>query len=92
MVLDLKTDTVLSYVIAGIPKVAELIAALPEERRPRALEAAEQSYLKTARALGYDEADAQQWASTVMFRLRAEMPQGAEEDAALSLVPALEGA
>jgi hypothetical protein len=30
----------------------------------------EQSYLQTARALGYDELDAQLWASTVMVQLQ----------------------
>lgn len=72
MVLDWQADTILSNVIAGLPKVAELIATIPEERRRRALEAAEQSYLRTARALGYDEGDAQQWAAVVMVRLRAD--------------------
>jgi hypothetical protein len=38
------------------------------------LEAAEQSYLDTARELGYPEADARQWAAAVMFRLRLEQP------------------
>jgi hypothetical protein len=38
------------------------------------LEAAEQSYLETAKRLGYQEADALQWAAAVMFRLRLTEP------------------
>jgi hypothetical protein len=38
----------------------------------RALEAAEQSYVKTACEQGHDEADARDWAAAVMFRLRVE--------------------
>lgn len=34
-------DGVLSEVLAGLPKVAELIETVPEEKRERALEAAE---------------------------------------------------
>ena len=60
----------LSAAIAGLPKIAELIAAVPTEDRARALEAAEKSYVQTALNLGYDDADAQQWASAVMLRLR----------------------
>jgi len=61
---------VLLDVLAGLPKVAELIATIPDEQRGRALEAAEQSYLKSARELGYAEADAQQWVAAVMLHLR----------------------
>jgi len=46
-------------VLASLPRVAEFIATIADEKRGRALEAAEQSYLNTARELGYPEADAQ---------------------------------
>lgn len=72
MTLVLDEDEVLSVAIAGVPRVAELIASVPAEERTRALEAAEKSYLETARNLGYQEADAQQWASAVMSRLLLE--------------------
>ena len=72
MTLTLDEDDILSAAIAGVPRVAELIATVPAEERTRALEAAEKSYLETAHALGYQDADAQQWASTVMSRLRIE--------------------
>jgi hypothetical protein len=65
-------DEVLSEAIAGVPRVAELIATVPDENRSRALEAAEKSYLQTAHTLGYQDADAQQWASAVMSRLLIE--------------------
>lgn len=69
----IEEDGVLSKVWAGLPRVAGLIAMVPEERRERALEAAEQSYLKTARELGYEEEDALQWVSAVMVRLQGEI-------------------
>jgi hypothetical protein len=72
MTLTLDEDEILSAAIAGVPKVAELIATVPAEERTRALEAAEKSYLETAHNLGYQDADAQQWASAVMSRLRIE--------------------
>jgi hypothetical protein len=62
-------DAVLSAALDGIPKIAKRIANISPSVRSGALEAAEQSYLQTARALGYDELDAQLWASTVMAQL-----------------------
>jgi hypothetical protein len=55
--------------IAGIPRVAEMIAAVPPEQRSKALDAAQQSYQKTAKDLGCDDADAQQWASELISQL-----------------------
>ena len=72
MTLIMAEDEVLSTAIAGVPKVAEFIAAVPMEDRSRALDAAEKSYLKTAHTLGYQDAEAQQWVSAVMSRLRLE--------------------
>jgi hypothetical protein len=72
MTLIMAEDEILSAAIAGVPKVAELIAAVPTEDRSRALEAAEKSYLRTALTLGYQDAEAQQWVSAVMSRLRLE--------------------
>jgi hypothetical protein len=65
-------DEVLSEALAGVPRVAELIATVPDEDRSRALEAVEKSYIQTAQTLGYQDADAQQWASAVMSRLLIE--------------------
>jgi hypothetical protein len=72
MTLIMAEDEVLSVAIAGVPKVVEFIAGVPSEDRSRALEAAEKSYLKTANTLGYQDAEAQQWVSAVMSRLRLE--------------------
>jgi hypothetical protein len=69
MAVDLEKDEVLSSAIEGIPKVVELITTVPDEKRSLALEAARQSYLQTAQALGYAPTDAQEWASTVTSML-----------------------
>lgn len=68
-ILDAEHDKLFDAAIAGISRVAEKIAAVPPEQRARALDAAEQSYQKTAADLGYAEAAAQEWASELMFRL-----------------------
>jgi hypothetical protein len=72
MTLIMAEDEVLSVAIAGVSKVVEFIAGVPSEDRSRALEAAEKSYLKAAHTLGYQDAEAQQWVSAVMSRLRLE--------------------
>jgi hypothetical protein len=69
---DFELDQVLSAAISGIPTVAQLIALIPAEDQPRALEAAEKSYLQTAHTLGYEGAEADEWSSTIMVRLRAQ--------------------
>jgi hypothetical protein len=72
MALTLEEDEVFSSAIAGIPRIVELIATVPDEDRSRVLEAAEKSYMNTAYSLGYQDADAQRWASAVMSRLLIE--------------------
>jgi hypothetical protein len=72
MTLIMAEDEVFSVAIGGVPKVVEFIAGVSSEDRSRALEAAEKSYLKTAYTLGYQDAEAQQWVSAVMSRLRLE--------------------
>jgi hypothetical protein len=76
---DLLGDSAFLNVLAGLPRVAELIATVPEERRLTALAAAEESYLRTARALGYEDADARQWATAVMSQLRVAIPLASEQ-------------
>jgi hypothetical protein len=66
----LEDDAVLSAAIDGVSKIAERLANVSSSVRSRALAAVEQSYRQTARALGYDELDAQLWASTVMAQLQ----------------------
>jgi hypothetical protein len=72
MAFDENDDAIFSNVIAGLPSVAELIATVPEDKRPRALEAAEQSYFKAARELGYNVAEAHNWVAAVMSHLREQ--------------------
>ena len=72
MALDLESDTLFSNILAGLPRVAEVIATVAEEKRSLALDAAQQGYLRIARGAGYDEAEAQEWTSAVMVPLRAE--------------------
>jgi hypothetical protein len=67
--LNMEHHEVFDAAIAGIPRVAEMIAAVPLEQRTKALGAAQQSYQRTAKDLGYDDTDAQQWASELMSQL-----------------------
>ena len=69
MALDLKNDDVFSAAIEGLPKVVDAIAIVPEAKRSVAWSAVQQSYRQTAQRIGYDENDAQQWASAVMSLL-----------------------
>jgi DNA-directed RNA polymerase specialized sigma24 family protein len=66
-------DEILQTAIAGVRKVAEVIAALPPEQRALALTAAERSYEQTVQELGYDEAAVQSWVSAMMFKLRSTL-------------------
>jgi hypothetical protein len=65
----------LEAAVAGIPRVAEVIAAIPAEHRVQALHAARRSYLRTTLDLGYGDAAAKKWVSAVMFRLGAELKE-----------------
>jgi hypothetical protein len=69
MALDLKNDQVFAAAVQGLPKVVERISTVPEARRSVAWSAVQQSYWQTAQRIGYDENDAQQWASAVMSLL-----------------------
>ncbi len=68
-------EEILEAAIAGIPKVAEVIASIPEEDRATALDAAERSYRQTVCDLGYDEGPIESWVSAVMLRLQREVKQ-----------------
>ncbi len=76
MASNSEKDEVLEAAIADIPRVAQMIAAIPAEHRATALDAAERSYLKAVKDLGYGEAAAQKWASAIMSRLRVEEGKG----------------
>ena len=68
-------EKILEVAVAGIPRVAKLIADFPTELREGALEVAERRYQQTVCDLGYAEADAQGWISVVMFRLRRQVAE-----------------
>ena len=70
MPLDLQADEVFCAAVAGLPRVAERIVAMPSADGEKALEAVKESYAQTARNLGYDDVDQQQWVSAVMDQLR----------------------
>ena len=70
-----KSDEVLRSALAGVPRVATVIAYMPPQERERALAAAEQSYERTAQELGFTRAAARQWASTVLRRLKEEVAE-----------------
>jgi len=72
---NLEKEEILEATIAGMPRVAEAIAAVPIEHRARALDAAEQSYLQTLQDLGYAEAATRKWVSAVMFQLLEKMEE-----------------
>jgi len=68
-----KEEEILAAAVAGIPRVAEAVAWIPEEDRPRALDAVEGSYRQTMRDLGYEEGPIQSWVAAVMLRLQTEV-------------------
>jgi len=46
-------EEILEAAIAGLPRVAEVVASISEEDRSRALDAVESTYWQTVRGLGY---------------------------------------
>ena len=66
---------ILQAAVAGIPRVAQAIAAIPAEHRASAFGAAERCYMQTAKDLGGADKFAHDWASAVTLRLRAEVEQ-----------------
>jgi len=81
---------ILQAAVAGIPRVAQAIAAVPAEHRASAFDAAEHSYLQTAKDLGGADEFAENWAAVIMRHLRAEVEQ--REAANRKLVNALHDA
>jgi hypothetical protein len=66
-------EAIVQAAIAGIPKIASAIAALPKEHHEQAFKAVEQSYRETIQNLNYPEASAKAWILAVMFSIRAEV-------------------
>jgi hypothetical protein len=70
-----EAEKILEVAVAGIPRIAKVIADFPIEFREGALEVAERRYQQTVCDLGYAEGDAQGWISVVMFRLRRQVAE-----------------
>jgi hypothetical protein len=68
MPLSLKQRRYVETVLAGLPHLAEAVAAIPPDWQHEAFQAAERSYLRAFRQLGLS--GPQTWASSVMRRLR----------------------
>ena len=66
-------EETLEAAVAGLPRVAEVVASIPEANRAKALDAAESAYRETVRDLGYEEGPAEAWVSAIMVRLQAEV-------------------
>ncbi len=66
-------EKILEAAVAGIPRVAEAVASIPEEDRAKALGAVESSYRQTVRDLGYEDGPVQSWLAAVMLRLQMEV-------------------
>jgi len=89
MTSNSKEEEILAAAIAGIPRVAQVIAAIPGEHRARALDAVESTYRQTVRDLGYEEGRVQSWVSAAMFRLRADVEK--QESAKQKVSKTLDG-
>lgn len=77
-----EVESVLDAAFAGVSRVADLIVSLRDEDRSKAFAAAERSYFKTCRELGYSEGQALGWASSLLMKLRSEVHIASKGDAA----------
>ena len=77
MALSLKQRRYVEAVLAGLPHLAEAVAAIPPDWQPEAFQAAERSFLKAFRQLEFP--GPQTWASSVMRRLRRRVPEAEKE-------------
>ena len=86
-----ETEKVLEAAVAGIPRIAKVIADFPNEFREGALKVAERRYRQTVCNLGYAEADAEGWISVVMFRLRSRVAEFGHSKKLKAVGPSLGG-
>ena len=77
MALNLKQRRYVETVLAGLPHLAEAVAAIPPDWQPAAFQAAERSYLKAFRQVALS--GPQTWASSVMRRLRRRVREAEKE-------------
>ena len=77
MALSSKQRRYVETVLAGLPHLAEAVAAIPPDLQPAAFQAAERSFLKAFRQL--ELSGPQTWASSVMRRLRRRVREAEKE-------------
>jgi hypothetical protein len=77
LALSLKQRRYVEAVLAGLPHLAEAVAAIPPDWQPEAFQAAERSYLRAFREL--ELSGPQTWASSVMRRLRRRVREAEKE-------------
>ena len=78
MASDFEGQEVLESAVAGIPAIAEFIAAMPNGQRAIALDALERHYLQTAEDWGCSEGPARMWVSAMMSHLLERIEQMTE--------------
>jgi hypothetical protein len=77
MALNLNQRRYVETVLAGLPHLAEAVAAIPPDWQSEAFQAAERSYLKAFRQLQLS--GPQTWTSSVMRRLRRRVREAEKE-------------
>ena len=65
----------LEAAVAAIPKIAELIAALPSEDRAGALEVAERRFVRTAEGFGCAKSGSRDWTAAGMRILQERVQE-----------------
>lgn len=91
MASNSEEEEILEAAVNGIPRVAEVVASIPEKARAKALAAVESTYRQTMLDLGYEEGPAESWVSAMMLRLQAKVAEqetAKQEPTEACLVPA----
>ena len=70
MALSTEVDEFLEVASASLPRISEIIAALPVEDRAGALAVAERRYAEAAREFDCEETEARRWVAALMRKLR----------------------
>ena len=75
MAVSSQENEFLETAVAAIPKIAELIAALPSEDRAGALEVAERRFVRTAEEFDCAESGSRNWTAAVIRILRERVEE-----------------
>ena len=70
MAISLQDNGFLETAVAAIPRIVDLIAAMPSEDRAGALDVAERRFHRTAEEFGCAESASRNWIAAVMRILR----------------------